>query len=387
MQNIRKFYLVFEIISILLTIFFYKLNKISLFSIFLTSTFYYLVAFILPKIPVFFTGLIAFIMLFIFMLTITYTHIDFEIPGKYIFSINYFYIYILVIFILSILTLIDFEKFNILNIISGICLMCLFFIFLYFSFNNRINVVNYSIETNKIMNKDIKIALLSDTHSTIYPNNDLVNDIKREKPDLILLTGDIIDDVASIKGTDILMEKIKDIAPIYYCTGNHEYMAKDYEERIKSLESYGVNYLNDEYKIIDINGNKILISGVNDPYIDTKVKNYPSISDRLKELEIECAKEDFNGVKILLSHRPELYDLYSNYDYDLVLSGHAHGGQVRIPFLMNGLIAPKQGLFPKFAGGLYTLNDKTKMIVSRGLSIEALPRIFDPPELVIITLK
>ncbi len=383
MQKIRKFYLLFVIFSILFSLIFFSLNKIAIFNIFLAFTAYFFIAFAVPKLPVFFTSIIAFLMLFLFLLAITFTNLNYGIPDKYIFSMKYFYIYIVVIFIASIFTLIYTKKIKIFNIIFLIFLTCSFFVFLYFAFDNKIHVVNYSIKTNKITNKEIKIAVLSDTHSTVYPNDDLVNNIENEKPDLIFLIGDIIDDLALVKGTDILIEKIKDIAPIYYCTGNHEYMAKDYKERIENLKSYGVNYLNDEYKIVNVNGNDILLAGVNDPYLNYKNKNYPSIDERLNNLQ----NENFNGIKVLLSHRPELYDLYANYDYDLVLSGHAHGGQVRVPFILNGFVAPDQGFFPKYAGGLYTLNDKTKMIVSRGLSIGPLPRVFNPPELVIITLS
>ncbi len=136
--------------------------------------------------------------------------------------------------------------------------------------------------------------------------------------------------------------------------------------------------------VIKIGNEKILLTGVDDP-----TQHSESLGER--EIIEEAIKKSLEGIekegtfKILLSHRPEMLSLYSQYEFDVVFSGHAHGGQVRIPFV-GGLVAPNQGLFPKYTSGKYTL-DKTTMIVNRGLGNSIIPfRIFNLPEIVVLTL-
>jgi predicted MPP superfamily phosphohydrolase len=209
---------------------------------------------------------------------------------------------------------------------------------------------------------------------------------------LILLGGDILEELEIGKGTEQFFEVVKNIADVYYVTGNHD---MSLSRRIKNLKeiiaSHGVTVLDDSYAEININGNDIVIGGVDDPGINRRndSADYAENLENKWEENISAVFEDLKDddrYKILLSHRPEKTDIYSNLPFDLILSGHAHGGQVRIPFILNGLYAPNQGFFPKYAGGEYEYDGKIH-IVSRGVSFNlTLPRIFNPPEIVVITL-
>jgi predicted MPP superfamily phosphohydrolase len=230
-------------------------------------------------------------------------------------------------------------------------------------------------------------VLISDLHSTIFGKDQskLIDKIKNQNPDLIVLTGDIFDDVSPMLGTQLLLAGIRGIAPVYYVTGNHEYWSHRVGELRDELESYGVVILSDEYKLIEINNVEIIIAGIEDP--DKKLFETPDydqnkiMEERFRELD------EVSKYKILLAHRPERIKYYLTFSFDLILSGHTHGGQVRIPGILNGLYAPNQGLFPKYAGGIYRHNHSVH-IISRGLSINPLvPRIFNSPELVLIILK
>lgn len=233
----------------------------------------------------------------------------------------------------------------------------------------------------------IKIVLISDLHSTIFGKEQikLIEKIKEQNPDLILLAGDILDDVVPHRGTELLLAGINTIAPIYYVTGNHEYWCREINEIRLLLQSYQVNILSDSYVRINIKNNYIILAGIEDPdkeRYETPGYNQNEIMERaFRELD------EIDLFKILIAHRPENIETYKKYSFNLVLSGHSHGGQVRIPFIMNGLYAPNQGLFPKYAGGLYRHDEKVH-IVSRGLSINPrLPRIFNNPELVVVIIE
>lgn len=257
--------------------------------------------------------------------------------------------------------------------------------FLVAAFYNGLTVTNYSVMSDEI-SSPIRIVLLTDLHSTIHGNNqkDLIDLVIKQNPDVIMLAGDIADDETPIKGTELLLDGLKGVAEIYYVTGNHEYWSSSIEDIKESIQDSGVTILSDEYSQISINGNRIIVAGVEDParvnYYDSNYNQSYSMRKAFSELD------EIDGYKILLAHRPERIEQYKLYDFDMVLSGHAHGGQVRIPFILNGLIAPNQGLFPKYAGGVYEHGELTH-IVSRGLSFNLfLPRVFNPPEVVVIDL-
>jgi predicted MPP superfamily phosphohydrolase len=148
------------------------------------------------------------------------------------------------------------------------------------------------------------------------------------------------------------------------------------------LEFRGMTVLSDNYEKIEIRGNGIIIAGIEDP--DKRKYELPEY-DQIDSMKKAFARlNELPSFKILMAYRPENIEHYRRYSFDLVVSGHTHGGQVRIPYILNGLYAPNQGIFPKYAGGLYRHGSLTH-VVSRGLSInKKLPRIFNPPELVVI---
>ncbi len=229
--------------------------------------------------------------------------------------------------------------------------------------------------------------ILAGLHNTLHGENQkkIVSKIEKEEPNAIFLVGDMIDNFASISNTKMLLEEITKTAPVYYVTGNHEFWTLKSDEIISTIESYGIKVLRNEYESVKINTIPVNICGMDDPDViyyseNEKYSSMNEPSDLLDGL-ISLDKDSFS---ILLSHRPELIELYKKYSFDLVVSGHAHGGQVRIPGLVNGLFAPNQGWFPKYAGGRYDYRDMVH-IVSRGLSIDNyLPRIFNPPEVVCV---
>lgn len=238
------------------------------------------------------------------------------------------------------------------------------------------------------INAPVRIALVTDLHSCNYGRNQarLVEAVHAQQPDLVLLGGDIFDDKFPDGNTEAFIAGITGKYPIYYVTGNHEYWAgaEKFAAKMAILEKHSVPMLSGEWETIEINGQHINICGVDDPYA------YPRKSrtaGMVRQLDRVCTAAENGCYTILLSHRPELFEIYAAYDFDLVLSGHAHGGQWRIPGILNGLYAPNQGIFPKYTGGEYAMNGTT-MIVSRGLAREStrVPRIFNRPELVIIEI-
>jgi len=254
------------------------------------------------------------------------------------------------------------------------------------AFYNGLTTRKFTINTDKFdPEKSIRAVLISDLHSHIYGENQnkLISKIKKQNPDIILLAGDIADDEVPIDGTKLLLDGIKNIAPIFYVSGNHEYWSYNIKNIKQLIRSYGVTVLEYEYKEITINGIPVVIAGIDDPdwivYEDDRPGK--SMDESFRELAFK------NQFKILVAHRPEQIELYKKFPFDLVVSGHTHGGQIRIPFLLNGLFSPNQGLFPKYAGGMYK-HDGLTHIVSRGVSFDPLlPRVFNPPEIVVIDIS
>ncbi len=260
---------------------------------------------------------------------------------------------------------------------------------LFAAFDFRLIVRSYTIDAEDI-SSEIRIALVTDLHSCRYGEgqSDLIEAVHKLSPDLVLLGGDIFDDDLPNTNTELFLAGIADRYPCYYVTGNHEYWSGSTEFTIQMsiLQKYGVKILSEECKTISVNGETINICGVDDPEAFAKTPDPRSAF--AAQLENVAASSDSGHYTILLSHRPEYLDAYSEHGFDLVLCGHAHGGQWRLPWLLNGVFAPDQGLFPEYAGGRYTQADTT-MIVSRGLAREStrIPRIFNRPELVLIEIK
>jgi len=247
------------------------------------------------------------------------------------------------------------------------------------AFYNGLTVKKYDLYSDKI-NGAIKIVLLTDLHSCAYGKQQqkLIDKINQQRPDLILMAGDMADDDIPDDGIIELLEGISSQYPCYYVTGNHEFWSGRVGEIKDMFRSYGVVVLEGDCEDVLVNGQTISICGIDDP------DGGKGIFD--KQLESLSGLIDTDQYTILLSHRPELFERYIG--YDLVLSGHAHGGQWRIPLILpNGLLAPNQGVLPQYTNGIFE-KDGTQMLVSRGLAREStrIPRIFNPPELVEITL-
>jgi predicted MPP superfamily phosphohydrolase len=275
-------------------------------------------------------------------------------------------------------------------------LVTLIILFLITAFWHGLVTRKYIVCSDKIK-EQVNIVLVTDLHSHIFGENQkkIASKINKLNPDIILLGGDIYDFMVStpLSGADRFLDAVKKIAPVYYVTGNHDMVISRRINNLKeSIAGRGITVLDNKYTEININGSNIIIGGVDDPGTNRKGDS----EERKQELEEKWNSsidsyfdklENDGRYKILLSHRPEKTDIYAKLPFDLILSGHAHGGQWRIPFILNGLFAPHQGFFPKYAGGLYNYSGKTH-IVSRGASVQIkFPRIFNPPELVFITLK
>ena len=221
-----------------------------------------------------------------------------------------------------------------------------------------------------------RIAQVSDLHNAPFWE-DVVTELKEVKPDIIVLTGDLIDSSNTDVETALdFAEQAAKIAPCYYVSGNHEAWSPGVWDGLRSgLERAGVVLLEDEKVCLEREGESVSLLGLRDPAFG---------SDRNAVLEALTAGEE--GYTILLSHRPERFALYVQSGVDLVFSGHAHGGQFRIPFL-GGLVAPDQGFFPEFDAGLYEKNG-TVMLVSRGVGNSIIPlRIHNRPEIILAELK
>ena len=232
-----------------------------------------------------------------------------------------------------------------------------------------------------------RIAHVSDLHNAEIgeDNEKLLTMLREADPDMIAITGDMIDS----RNTNVeialqFAQEAMKIAPCYYVSGNHEARVNEYEELKTGLISAGVIILEDTQTEISIEEQTITLIGVNDPSFQTDYLFGDSetvINSKLTELHT-----DGEVFTILLSHRPELFDTYADHDVDLVLSGHAHGGQFRLPFI-GGVVAPNQGLFPEYDAGIYT-DGNTNMLVSRGVGNSILPfRINNRPEVILIELQ
>ena len=231
--------------------------------------------------------------------------------------------------------------------------------------------------------KKIRMALITDLHSCYYGKDmdSLYKRIDKEEPDLIMISGDFFDDVKDDDNGKILIDRLAKKYPCYYVSGNHEQWSGRLDEQKDYLRSVGVRVLEGECETVTVNGAMIDICGVDDP------SNLVGIgwSAELKNA-YAMTKEDH--IKILLSHRPERVEDYEKYDFDLILTGHAHAGQILVPFINRGLYAPNQGVFSKYVNGQYKLESGSIMVVSRGLSRENVPapRFFNHPEVIIIDI-
>ena len=253
----------------------------------------------------------------------------------------------------------------------------------YFAVNEEICLRTYPIFSEKIK-KPIKVLQISDLHSSCYGKeySELMEAIKNVSPDVIVMTGDILDNRASNGACFKFLKNLAPQYPCYYVSGNHEVYTHLVDAIKDKLVSYGIRVLEGETETVKIGEDTISIGGINDP-TESLDKQGRLWEDQLTD----CGKAlDGESFSILLTHRPELISYYEETPFDLVFAGHAHGGKVIVPRFINGLYAPHQGFLPKYAGGEYMMVNGGRMIVSRGLCKLIRPRVFNRPELVLVTL-
>ncbi len=230
----------------------------------------------------------------------------------------------------------------------------------------------------------VRLVLITDLHSCYYGRGQktLIRMVEKARPDIVMLGGDFFDDRLADDNARITAEALAQKYPCYYVTGNHEYWSGRADEMKDYLRELGITVLEGECDSISVNGCLLDVCGVDDPAY---------IGERLWKTQIEqaFAQTDESHLRILLSHRPEKGNIYAQYDFDLILAGHAHAGQFRMPFLNEGVWAPDQGLLAKYVNGLYELSNGSIMEVSRGLAREStpLPRFFNHPEIVAIEIR
>ena len=255
--------------------------------------------------------------------------------------------------------------------------------------NTALEVNEYEIVSDRIpQNFDgFRIAQVSDLHNAEFGegNEKLIELLSQTDPDAIVITGDLIDS----RKTDIEIalefarQSIK-ISPVYYVSGNHEARVREYEDLKMGLAEAGVVMLENQKVQITRRGESITLMGIDDPSFqeDYLFGDAESVARQV----ITDLQNESDGYTVLLSHRPELFDLYVDTGMDLVLSGHAHGGQFRLPF-SGGLVAPNQGFFPEYDAGLFS-EGRTTMIVSRGVGNSIIPlRFNNRPEIIVVTLN
>ena len=255
--------------------------------------------------------------------------------------------------------------------------------------NNQIKLTEYIITSSKVPESFtcFEIAQVSDLHNAELgeENSKLLELLSEAEPHIIVLTGDLIDS----RQTDIetaldFAGKAAQIAPVYYVSGNHEARVPEYEDLKMGLTEAGVTVLENQKVQITRDGESITLMGIQDPSFRTDYLF--GDAESISRQAISELQNVSDGFTVLLSHRPELFELYVDTGVDLVFSGHAHGGQFRLPFI-GGLVAPNQGFLPKYDAGRFD-EGNTTMIVSRGVGNSIIPfRINNPPELVVVELK
>lgn len=247
--------------------------------------------------------------------------------------------------------------------------------------DERLILRTYTVASPKLT-AEVRLAVVTDFHSSDNAD-DVVAMVASCAPDAVLMVGDMFDDDTQNRPTErtlSLMRQLSAQYPCYYVSGNHEAWTGEMDALYQQTEEAGVTVLRMSSGVLTVRGQRIALCGIPDPY-EMVFSGAPDTEEQLRQALEDVDPADFT---VLLAHRPELLAKYAQFPLDLVVSGHAHGGQVRIPGVLNGLYAPNQGWFPKLAGGAYT-QDGTTLIVSRGLAVRTrLPRIFNRPEVVLV---
>lgn len=256
--------------------------------------------------------------------------------------------------------------------------------------NDTLVITEYPVVSGKL-SRDcgaFRIVHLSDLHGKLFGDGQqvLVDKVKDARPNLIVFTGDMIDSTRwGAEAGLLLMERLTPIAPVYYVSGNHEWRSGKFEQLAKRLTGTGVRVLRNEKVAITNGKSDIWLLGIDDPMRmkrPNEEKNTVDGDIRKLVADIDMSRH----FTILLSHRPEMLDIYARHDLDLIFSGHAHGGQFRMP-LIGGLYAPHQGFFPRYTSGKHR-RGRSELIISRGLGNSSFPlRLFNRPEIVVADIQ
>lgn len=278
---------------------------------------------------------------------------------------------------------------DVLFMLAGIGIMALIWIMLYDS--NRFVITKHHIEDEKV-GRHCRAVVLADLHNKCYGRNNerLIEAIRRQKPDCIIIAGDIptAKPRRSLDTALHLMEELAGDYRIFYANGNHEHRMKlypevygDMAERYEAgLKKAGVNRLVNSHTELEDENIAVYGSEIDKLYYK-RFKLLPMPDDYLNGI---LGQPDHNKYNILIAHNPDYFPYYARWGADLVLSGHVHGGMVRVPFINKGVISPNVRLFPKYDGGVYREKNSV-MILSRGLGMHTIPiRLFNPGELIVI---
>ena len=245
--------------------------------------------------------------------------------------------------------------------------------------SNAILTVNvHTISSNKLKQR-VRIAHISDFHNTHINRlvTSILKQLDRYQPDLICITGDLFEAETELSSLEPLIRGLCDFAPVYYVTGNHEWQRQDLKVCLGLLEDWGAIVLRNEYRLLQRGESRIAILGVDDPCGPYDQKSPAAL---MAELRQEVGEDCF---VLVLDHRNDRLPLWAELGADLVLSGHCHGGVIRLPFV-GGLIGPGRKLFPDYDAGAYRLGD-TQLYVSRGLGFPL--RLFNRPHLPLLVLN
>ncbi|MBQ8567811.1 MAG: metallophosphoesterase [Oscillospiraceae bacterium] len=243
--------------------------------------------------------------------------------------------------------------------------------------DNCLTVSKYELTSDKVSEK-IRIVNVSDLHNKRFGKEQsrLTETVLSLEPDIIVMTGDIAEHPSLAKNAYTFIKNVSDTAPVYYSPGNHEHRlsSENFNRLMDGITEAGGTVLTDEYAVEQVKGNHINIIGLDDISLN---------NETLKEL---CAQVDHDNYTAVLAHEPQYIENYQAQDCELVMSGHAHGGQIILPFI-GPVFAPDQLFFPKYTEGVHTANG-TSLVISRGLANNApCPRFFNPPEIVVIDIE
>ena len=251
--------------------------------------------------------------------------------------------------------------------------------FWYFE-NNVIGAETFSLTSGRLPPAfaGFRIVEIADLHGRSF-GGALVDAVAAAEPDLIALDGDIADEDSDLSAVADTARRLTAIAPVCYVSGNHEWVLDDPWGFFALLEEAGVTVLHNDYRVLERDGQALVIAGVDDP-------NGPADQKTPETLVAEIRAELGDPYIVLLAHRNDRLDQWARLGLDVVLCGHGHGGIIRLPFV-GGLIGTDRTLFPDYTAGRYT-RGRTQMIVSRGLGNTGLPfRLFNRPHLPVVVLE